>query len=111
MKVGMDITLRHYHGHSMIEDIRTFMQSLERYTLQRLSGAHNICSTVDGQSFTSPLATLPSVGINEAGPEMSLLDPSSVSTSSVPQEEWNSASLDWLGWDWNDLSHLFLRSE
>lgn len=111
MKVGMELTIRHYQGHSTIEKIILFMQSLERYTLQRLSHARDIYSSAGGQSFVSPSAMLPSVAMHEPAPDMSRLDPLSVTASSVPQEEWNSASLDWLGWDWNDLSHLFLRGE
>lgn len=111
MKVGMELTIRHYQGHSTIEEISIFMQSLERYTMQRLSRARDIFSTADGQSFVSPSATVPSIAMDEPALDMSLLDPSSVTASSVPPEEWNSAPLDWLGWDWNDLSHLFLRGE
>ena len=108
MKVGMEITIRYYHSHSTVEEIRAFLQSLERYTMQRLSGTRNVHPTADGQPLDSPSATLPSVMVGE---EASLLDASNLSGSFATPEEFTSVSLDWLGWDWNDLSHLFLRSE
>lgn len=40
MKVGMEIIIIHYQGRSTIEEIGAFVQSLERYTLHRLSGAN-----------------------------------------------------------------------
>lgn len=70
MKVGMELTIRHYQGHSTIEEIILFMQSLERYTLQRLSRARDIYSSAGGQSFVSPSAMLPSVSVHNFHPSI-----------------------------------------
>ncbi|KAL4913891.1 hypothetical protein BDW62DRAFT_205152 [Aspergillus aurantiobrunneus] len=94
MKAGIAIIKRHYRRLDGVARVDEVLSALEAYTAQCLDG-----------HVTQPF-----------GPGHGELQQSSPS-SSLPAEPamanlgWGPSALDWAGWDWNDVSHLFENSE
>ncbi|KAJ6127607.1 hypothetical protein N7523_003219 [Penicillium sp. IBT 18751x] len=85
MRAGIQITKQHYHRHGTANNIDEILLDLERYTLQEPGEALE-------SSLTEHVAAdfAASLGLDQS---------------------WGPSALDWAGWDWNDLSHLFQHSE
>jgi hypothetical protein len=92
MKVAMQLTRQSYQKHGTVCNIEDILTGIERYTLRCLEdpGANL------GERPTNILNETP---IPEHTPTLASMDLA-----------WGPSALDWAGWDWNDLSHLFEHS-
>ncbi|KAJ5661469.1 uncharacterized protein N7477_009085 [Penicillium maclennaniae] len=95
MRAGIQITKQHYHRHGTANNIEILLD-LERYTLQCLEGSSTTQVEEPGEalgfSLTEHVAAdfAASLGLDQS---------------------WGPSALDWAGWDWNNLSHLFQYCE
>lgn len=96
MRAGIQITAQHYHQHGTANNIDDILLDLERYTLQCLEGS------------PSTPAEEPSGDLEFSLNEHSTAD---FGASLCLDQNWGPSALDWAGWDWNDLSHLFQHNE
>ncbi|KAJ5693414.1 hypothetical protein N7462_002837 [Penicillium macrosclerotiorum] len=97
MKAGIEITKQQYQRHGTVVNIVDILLDLELYIGNLLERP---LSHDSGQlSLYSPNAMLNESMTEESHSTMSLAPP------------WGPSVLDWAGWDWNDLSHLFQHSE
>ncbi|KAL3483171.1 hypothetical protein BJX62DRAFT_245161 [Aspergillus germanicus] len=89
MKVGAAITRQHYRRLDGFQRVEETLSAVEAYAEKCLEG-----------QVQDPF----SVGLDLSVP------PDEHSTS-VAGFGWGPSGLDWAGWDWNDLSHLFEHGE
>lgn len=97
MKAGMQISRQHYRKHGTVTNFDDILLDLEEYISHLLEAPMPTRLELTSLSSSNPL-------LND-----SLIDDSMPFTSLVAQ--WGPSALDWVGWDWNDLSHLFQHSE
>ena len=97
MKAGIQISRRYYQKHGTALNFDEILQDLEEYISQLLNAPMPTRLELTSLSTTNPI-------LNE-----SFVDDSIPFTSLSTQ--WRPSALDWGGWDWNDLSHLFQHSE
>jgi hypothetical protein len=97
MKAGMQISRQHYRKHGTVNNFDDILLDLEEYISHLLEAPIPNQFELTSLSSANPL-------IND-----SLIDDSMSFTSLTAQ--WGPSALDWAGWDWNDLSHLFQHSE
>jgi hypothetical protein len=97
MKVGIQITKEYYHRHQTAGNVDEILLDLQEYAsrcLEAPTASHPDLLPLDTDGLA--LGDIPigdTVPIFEAG------------------LTWSPSALDWAGWDWNDLSHLFAHSE
>lgn len=94
MKVATQLTRASYHKHGAVCNADDFLDNLDQYVLSWLE---ETMPSLSDQSISSPTAAF-----NEETPDL-------VQDHILPS--WGQSSLDWAGWDWNDLSHLFEHTE
>ncbi|KAF7716332.1 Fungal Zn(2)-Cys(6) binuclear cluster domain-containing protein [Penicillium ucsense] len=97
MKAGMQISRHCYQKHSTITNLDDIMLDLESHLSQILEAPASTRLETTSLSSTNPI-------LNDAILEESAQFPPNTFA-------WGPSSLDWVGWDWNDLSHLFQHSE
>ncbi|KAJ5137124.1 hypothetical protein N7448_005678 [Penicillium atrosanguineum] len=96
MRAGIQITTQHYHQHGTANNIDEILLDLERYTLQCLEGSSSA-------QLEEPNGDLESSLDEHSAAEFA--------ASLGLDQSWGPSALDWAGWDWNDLSHLFQHNE
>jgi hypothetical protein len=89
MKVGLAITRHHYQRLDGFQRVEETLSAVEAYAEKCLGGQVQ-------DAF--------SVGLDLSVP------PDEYSTN-ITGFGWGPSGLDWAGWDWNDLSHLFGHGE
>jgi hypothetical protein len=89
MKVGLAITRHHYQRLDGFQRAEETLSAVEAYAEKCLGGQVQ-------DTF--------SVGLDLSVP------PDEYSTN-IAGFGWGPSGLDWAGWDWNDLSHLFEHGE
>ncbi|KAJ5326204.1 uncharacterized protein N7506_009306 [Penicillium brevicompactum] len=94
MKVATQLTRAFYHKHGAMCNADDFLDNLDQYILSWLEEP---MPRLSDQSTISPTAAFNEETIDLAQDHF------------LPS--WGQSSLDWAGWDWNDLSHLFEHSE
>ncbi|KAJ5792102.1 uncharacterized protein N7503_008080 [Penicillium pulvis] len=97
MKVGIQITKEYYDRHEAAGNVDDILLDLQEYASRCLE---------------APALSLP---------DLFHLDTNALNLSDIPMRDtvstfeigstWGPSALDWAGWDWNDLSHLFAHSE
>lgn len=89
MKVALQLTRQFYHRSKTVCNIDIILDSLDQWTLSCLqdpaTGAVDPATLLIGESL------------------------SPVRDTTITS--WDPSSLDWAGWDWNDLSYLFENTE
>lgn len=96
MKAAVQITKDHYHKHGTVDNIDDILLDLEEYASQCLN-------TPPGASVQLPDSSHTNANVN-------VIPMSDVPPISLMESSWGPSALDWAGWDWNDLSHLFQNS-
>ncbi|KAL2831609.1 hypothetical protein BJY01DRAFT_254230 [Aspergillus pseudoustus] len=89
MKVGIAITRQHYRRFEASQRVEDILSAVEAYAAKCLEGQ----------------APEPFAGDHDFG------IPLDDSPSNIAGYGWGPSGLDWAGWDWNDLSHLFEHGE
>lgn len=97
MKVGIQITKEYYDRHEAAGNVDDILLDLQEYASRCLEA--------------------PAL----SQPDLLPLDTNGLALSDIPMRDtvstfeigatWGQSALDWAGWDWNDLSHLFAHSE
>ncbi|KAJ5953499.1 hypothetical protein N7454_000395 [Penicillium verhagenii] len=95
IKVGIQITNEHYHRHGTVENVYDILLDLEEYASRCLE----VPASQAGLSGIQDNIILNDLPLEETIPTFE------------SGSNWGPAALDWAGWDWNDLSHLFAHSE
>ncbi|KAJ6010434.1 hypothetical protein N7451_001846 [Penicillium sp. IBT 35674x] len=96
MKVGIQITKEYYDRHEAARNVDDILLDLQEYASRCLE------APTPSQPDLLPLDT----DVNLSNISMG----DTVSTFDIGPT-WGPSALDWAGWDWNDLSHLFAHSE
>lgn len=94
MKVATQLTRNSYHKHGTVCNADLILDNLN----------HDILSWLEGPA---PRLADRSSSITTASFNGETIEPAQ--DPLIPS--WDPSSLDWAGWDWNDLSHLFEHSE
>lgn len=97
MKAGMQISRQNYRKHGTVSNFDDILLDLEEYISILLDAPVPNRLELTSLSSANPILNEP------------LTDDSIPFTSLAPP--WGPSALDWVGWDWNDLSHLFQHSE
>lgn len=97
MKVGIQITKVYYGRHDTAGNIDEILLDLQEYAS---------CCLEASSASQSDLLPLHTDGL--ALSDIPLGDTTSIFEAG---STWGPSALDWAGWDWNDLSHLFAHSE
>ncbi|OOQ87647.1 hypothetical protein PEBR_15956 [Penicillium brasilianum] len=97
MKAGMQISRQHYQKHGTVNNFDDILLDLEEYISHLLEAPVPTRLELTSWSSANPVLS------------DSLVDDSIPFTSLAAQ--WGPSALDWAGWDWNDLSHLFQHNE
>ncbi|KAJ5645616.1 hypothetical protein N7507_011627 [Penicillium longicatenatum] len=97
MKVGIQITKEYYARHQTAGNVDEILLDLQEYASRCLEAP--TASQPDLLPLDTDGLTLSYIPIGD--------------TASVLEAglTWGPSALDWAGWDWNDLSHLFAHSE
>ncbi|KAJ5728077.1 hypothetical protein N7493_004407 [Penicillium malachiteum] len=96
LKVAIQITKEHYHKHDTASNIDDVLLDVEQFAAR--------CLETPSDSYIDPLHVVSDeivMGDISLGDTMPTLEGST----------WGPSALDWAGWDWNDLSHLFQHTE
>ncbi|KAF3391702.1 hypothetical protein F1880_007527 [Penicillium rolfsii] len=97
MKAGIQISRQYYKKHGTALNFDEILRDLEEYISHLLEDPMPNRLELTSLSSANPI-------LNH-----NLVDDSIPFTSLATQ--WGPSALDWGGWDWNDLSHLFQHSE
>ncbi|KAJ5637877.1 hypothetical protein N7490_007756 [Penicillium lividum] len=98
MKAAMQLTKQAYYRHGTACNIDEILNGLDQYTLACLEGrAPELNEEASANSTAAFMGDSYSTRLDPSMPPMGF--------------SWGPTSLDWAGWDWNDLSHLFDHSE
>lgn len=95
----MKITREQYNKHGTIRNIDDILSYLELHASQGLGNA------------LSDLSTTPTTSMVLYNDIMNEMPRDAVSYNSLNRSYLDPNALDWIGWDWNDLSHLFQHNE
>ncbi|KAJ6021568.1 hypothetical protein N7540_007072 [Penicillium herquei] len=96
MRVAIQITKEHYHKHGTASNIDEIVMDVEQFAsrcLETPSGSH-----IDPLSLVSDEIVMGDISLGDTMP-------------TLEGSTWGPSALDWAGWDWNDLSHLFQHTE
>ncbi|EPS27292.1 hypothetical protein PDE_02235 [Penicillium oxalicum 114-2] len=97
MKAGMQISRHYYQKHGTVTNFDDIMLDLENHLSHLLEAPVPTRLEMTSLSSSNPI-------FND-----SVLEESAQFSSLAPS--WGPSALDWVGWDWNDLSHLFQHNE
>ena len=97
MKAGMQISRQQYRKHGTVSNFDDILLDLEGYISNLLEAPAPNRLELTSLSSANPILNDPLA--DDTIPFTSLAAP------------WGPSALDWAGWDWNDLSHLFQHSE
>lgn len=97
LKVAVQITKEHYHKHGTADNTDDILVNVEQYV------SH--CLDTPTEDHTEALQLLSDHARSDEIPLGDTLPAMEAGSS------WGPSALDWAGWDWNDLSHLFQHTE
>ncbi|KAJ5777721.1 hypothetical protein N7520_000967 [Penicillium odoratum] len=98
MKAAMQLTKQAYYRHGTACNIDEILNGLDQHILACLEGrAPELREEASASSTAAFMGESYSTSRDPSIPPMGF--------------SWGPTSLDWAGWDWNDLSHLFDHSE